>query len=776
MASWQDPSEGYTTFSGQQSDLFSLKQTYDEVILAADAAKTFVANAWVSDASTALQANVQAYRDSIPDIKAVLESARQALITYKASLTAVANSQGHYLTEYHTMDRLLQHTDRDPWVDPVGAADDKVDRVNHWLRFEAAKYELERLYSQRREADGVVIAALSASMPASWTDTSAAFAAAGVTQSVLLSSSQSEDAMLDLAQRMLDGDMSDENVAALTGLLSVWSGSSTTMSTFFKDLGGGNVAQLIDMLGNRMSKVSEAYGELDDTDQATLTLANYIRAGLSSGAEGWDQTYANEFARELLTGNSDYFEGRLNYASGDPSVYSAQYQAVSFLFSDPHGNPMPEELSLGAAIMVDELEDRGMANSSQLVNWVNPEVGVGAGVFGFYTEDGVYTGDMAQMDLAGRVFESLGLYPDSSLEFLTTGDGRIEYWFGERDWSYGDGFAGPGGLWAGAAAVDGPESALAASEIMWALSENPSFASENVSEMGSAKLAIAISYDLATMTEFATSPPEKWDPESGQFMVTLFGEDSATATPAVDVGVLATILGVTGAHDTGAAILQGAASDYQQGYFDYGMANPEDFQEALRRANSLQGAIDGAGIGEQLAAAERSDTRREEMIDSISTLVGIIPLPSVGGLVVEGGSFVLDLIQNSVVAVGTEGITGLAMGGPADYNAALLSTEVTGVELKDARAYANGVALWNYLQSPAAAEYVDASGIPTPEAQRPTESDAAFIARSNLWYETNKEDLNTAARLAFEDDNFELKVVLGAYTAYAGDAEGEVNK
>ena len=242
MASWQNPAEGYTTFSSAASDLMGIKTAYDGVITVADTGKSSIATAWTGEGSTVLQSNVQVFRDSIPPIQEVLDSAKQAIEDYKTTLDSIAQSAEPWLTQYNNMNHLLNQPDRNVFTDPAGATEDAADRVVNFVRFNEAQIALQGLYTQRRSADSAVIAALAASMPDSWADQSAAFTSAGITQSMLLSATDSEQAMIDLAQRMLDGDMSDENIAALTGLLSVWNGNATTMSNFFQTLGGGNAA------------------------------------------------------------------------------------------------------------------------------------------------------------------------------------------------------------------------------------------------------------------------------------------------------------------------------------------------------------------------------------------------------------------------------------------------------------------------------------------------------------------------------------------------------
>ena len=766
MASWQNPAEGYTTFSSAASDLMGIKTAYDGVITVADTGKSSIATAWTGEGSTVLQSNVQVFRDSIPPIQEVLDSAKQAIEDYKTTLDSIAQSAEPWLTQYNNMNHLLNQPDRNVFTDPAGATEDAADRVVNFVRFNEAQIALQGLYTQRRSADSAVIAALAASMPDSWADQSAAFTSAGITQSMLLSATDSEQAMIDLAQRMLDGDMSDENIAALTGLLSVWNGNATTMSNFFQTLGGGNAAQLIDQLSREMSYESKTLQELGDGDQAILTLADYIRSGLSTGSENWTPEYADTFMRDMLTGNVEYFEARKNDSS-DPSGFSAQAQAVSFYFSDPERCPMPEPLATAAAELVDEIEREGGSNS--LLNFVNPDSGIGANVFGLYSLDGEYTGEMSQMDLPGRVFETLGLYPDASLEFLTADEDRVDYWFGERDWSYADGFAGPGGLWMGAAAVPGEDSAATAAAIMAALGENPTFTSENLSDQGAANLAGAIAIDLPGMVEYSTTNgSEGVDP--GAYLITLFGSGSETFTPGVSMDVLAEILGVVGATDPGAIIINETATNYQNAYYAYGLSDPAAFNEAMRQSNALQGVIDGAGIGETIAAADRSDERREQMIDDISMLVGAIPIPAVSGVIVNGGLTILDYTQELLVSAGEDALLGTLSGN--EYNEALTNAGATETTLAEAREFANGANLYTYLQTNAGPG-LDLSAIEAPPTRDQFSSDEAFINGANSWYQDNKPELDAAGQTAFNNPYFELDIVLQAYTAQVGDAEGE---
>lgn len=781
MADWRDPAAGYNTFAGSQSDLMLTKQAYDDITLVADSASSTIAAAWHAPASQAMQARLLAFRNTIPEIQNVLLTARQAVVAYKTALDTIRSAQDTWLTQYNNANHQLSNLHvRNPLLDPVGAAEDLAEQARYRTLRVEAMLRLQQLYGRRREADATVIAALNSATPRSWADTRSAFAAAGITQETLLSSSKSKEAMLDLARRMIDGDMSDENVAALSGLLSVWGNSQTTMSSFFARFGGANTAQLIDRLAEKMSFTSGAYGELEDSDYAILTLANRIRSGLSLGAQDWGQEFSNGFMRDMLTGASDYWDNRLVNAGGDPAAYSARIQAVAFLFADPDGSPMPEKLAFGAALMVDELENKDHPNSSNLVNWVNPEVAVGAGVFGMYTPEGVYTGEMSQMDLAGRVFETLGLYPESSLEFLMGGDDRIEYWFGERDWSYGDGFAGPGALWLGAAQVEGADSASVASEIMWELFENEYLVSENVTGEGAAYLAGAISIDLAGMVEFATTNGTDDVPRNASELVTLLGAANPSVTPTVSTDVLAVLLGVAGVHPEGAMILQHTADQWQQAYFAYGMSDPSAFMEAVRLSSTLQGVIDGSGIGETLAAAERSDIRREETVEAIMTLIGLVPVPGLsqvfsggGKIVFEYGTEILvDSLGDIALAVGLDSIAGLAIGGTADYNAALISTGLTETALAHAREFANGANLYSFI----AASGGDISGIEAPPVRQPGETAEAFVVRADAWYSAAEPALNAAGASALGNEYFELDKILEPYKTQVDSSAWKINR
>ena len=767
MATWHDPSAGYNTFSGSVTDLMTKRTKWGNALTATNTQKAAIAAAWTADASTALQANVQAFADTLPGIRSTLLNAHTALEDYKDALDSIRKAQTHWVTQYDNANWQLNQPDRNVFVDPVGAANDAADRVVNLARFHEARYQLDVLYGRRSNADNTLIAALATAMPATWADTSAGFASNGITQSMLLSSSQSKEAMLDLAQRMIDGNMSQENINALSGLLSVWGNSQTTMSQFFSSLGGSNSARLIDMLGEEVSMAAGAYGMLGDGDQAILTLADRLQSGLSVGSQNWGQDFANGFVDDMFNGDPEYWARRELDSGVDPSSYSAKAQAIAFLFSDPATSPMSETLTVAVAEMVDVLEREGGLQT--LVNYTPQDAGIGAGVFGLY-EDGVYTGELSQMDLPGRVFETMGLYPDSALEFLTADDERIDYWFGERDWSASDGFAGPGGLWLGAATVAGPESAGVASSIMAALSGNPSFLSEYLSDRGAANLAGAISIDLPGMVEYATTAGSEGASEGPQ-TITLFGESSKTDTPGVSMSVLADILGVVGATDPGAIILNETATNYQTAYIAYGLSDPAAFTEALRQSNALQGVIDGAGIGETIASADRSDTRREEMIAAVSMLVGAIPIPGVSGLAVEGGVVILDFAQNLLIGAGENALFGL-MGG-SEYSAALLSAGVSETTLAEAREFANGTALYSYLQTPDASALVGPLGIDTPPTREQYATDAAFIADANDWYQDNRPELDAAAKIALDNQYFELDIVLQPYTAQAGDAEGE---
>jgi uncharacterized protein YukE len=345
--------------------------------------------------------------------------------------------------------------------------------------------ELQRddLVARRQSADRVAADALRAAPVADWTVVGAAMAAAGMTRPEQFTTLAVRDALVELSEQVLDGD--PDAVAGLTALLAAWGGSATLMSQYLDTLGGAKTVEVLDLLGD------EIYAGRMDQDGG-LGLALALRSALALASTTWSSTKARSFARDLFNA---------------PEAASV----VGFLFAGAGTAPMGERLTVAAADLIDERE----------------RLGVGAW-FAALPGGGLVLANLADPDHAGRavdpastVLETLGRYPDAALAWLTDGgdadDGfpRIDFWFGERDWS-GDEFVGITALWDGMqTATGGPMThpvydpatwdALAAANanVFQALADNHAFIAEHTSIEAQTHLVEAIAAQLPLLTENA---------------------------------------------------------------------------------------------------------------------------------------------------------------------------------------------------------------------------------------------------------------------------------
>jgi len=633
MATWHDPAQGYNTFSSAQSDLYAAKQKYDDVILVADAGKSFIDGAWKADGSTVLQANVQTFRDTLPDIQEVLLEARQALIDYHDNLSSIATSAEPWRTQYNNMNYLLNQDDRNLFQDPVGAAQDALDRVQNLAKFDEAKWELQRLYNRRRAADSVVISALSASMPASWADTSAGFAAAGITQSMLLSSTGAKDAMLELATRLAGSSLNDENaedVAALAAMYDVFGDNKNVMAQFYRELGGKATVELVEAIGEKMPNNIE----LDVAD----ALARQIREGLSLASSGWTQSNGASFAKSMF--------------EADRGAWSS----IGYLFNDPLNAPLGETTAIAAAGIVDEIERAG----GSVFQYGSMMGGTNLSYLDYPEDDDEY---LRVQDASGPIFSTLGTYPDAAFDFLSdpdVGADRVQYWYEDRQNYDPDKFQGVSDLWLGAE-VAGPhdgmtqddfdrESANLTSRVLNSLVDNQYFVPENISNSASASLGGVFMVNIEAFTEYPINlAPDTY--VEGVSIERQLANGESYWSPGVSGVDMSVFLARAGSHPEGAGIITDGVAAYQQ--ILLGIAaesgDPAQMYEAFNKVTALQAAVDGADMGSVIDSAVRSDERTEQMMDTIRDIVGLIPVKGASEILVDGGIWVFDVAQDKLI-------------------------------------------------------------------------------------------------------------------------------
>jgi hypothetical protein len=328
-------------------------------------------------------------------------------------------------------------------------------------------------------------------------------------------------------------------------------------------------------------------------------------------------------------------------------------------------------------------------SSMQYGNWTDYSPNAGGRTLAFLEGETTGLDGNRVDDLAGRIFSTLGTYPDAALDWLTSteddpfgdgdlGAGRIDYWYGERDWSAnttGDGFEGPSALWAGAQqAAGGPADAThtynpetwqrvaeLTTQVVTALTGNDSFLPENLTSIGQVRLAEGISLSMPYFSENIS----EGDPTTRNDLFIqdlLIGTDEQRPIPNVSQELLAQLLG-TATWSDGETPSAGA-----------------DVIADSERVVELQGWLDGSPAGAALGEAARHDAAVQAAIDGVSTVVGLIPIPAVGDVLVAGGSVAIDIAQSAVIGGISDWGSGQATAAWGNSHEALLQEQQNSAE------------------------------------------------------------------------------------------------
>ncbi|PRA82273.1 DUF6571 family protein [Microbacterium sp. MYb66] len=601
----------------------------------------------------AVQAALTAYATEVDRIRVATTAAHQSYATGYATWKTAQQEDSPFLPSAFTFNAPNPTLQAGLWV-PSGSEPGLYD-----MRMAAQK--LRTLATERETADSTLVTALQPPASQRWDQMQSALSAAGIDDIDDLTYDNLGDAFANLADEIAEGDVTDENVQALQDFFSVWGDDTFVMSQFFLEVGGENTVSMIDNLGD--AAITEGFDPA-----AALALATMIRGGLSTGSQIWMPSTSSDFAESMLEGAS--------------STVGGAVAAIGFLFSDEKNNPLGVNLTVAMADEIDRIERDPM--SMQNGGWYDTSPNAGGR---FLAElEGETTGlDQNRVDdLAGRVFSTLGTYPDAALDWLTaTGDdpygegdlgpGRVEYWFGDRDWSAegsGDGFEGPGALWAGAQqAAGGPADAThtynpetwervaeLTTQVVRELTSNESFLPENLTSIGQVRIAEGISVAMPYFSEnLSESDPRTASALSIQDA--LIGTTDPRSIPNVTQAQLSQLLGTATWSDgdspsAGADVIAQSVRQYQDALIalaDIAPPGSAFAADALERVVELQGWLDGSTEGAALGEAGRHDAAVQEAIDGVSTVVGLIPIPAVGDILVEGGSVAIDVVQDAVI-------------------------------------------------------------------------------------------------------------------------------
>lgn len=601
----------------------------------------------------AVQSALSAYATEVDRIRVATTAAHQAYATGYATWKAAEQEDSPFLPSAFTPNAPNATLGSNLWV-PSGNKPGLYD-------MRMAAQQLRTLADQRETADSTLTTALQPPASARWDQMQSALSAAGIDDIDDLTFENLGDAFANLADEIAEGDVTDENVQALQDFFSVWGEDTFVMSQFFLEVGGESTVSMIDNLGD--AAITEGFDPA-----AALALATMIRGGLSTGSQIWMPSTSSDFADSLLEGAS--------------STVGGAVAAIGFLFSDEKNNPLGVNLTVAMADEIDRIERDPM--SMQNGGWYDTSPNAGGRFLAQLEGETTGLNGNRVDDLAGRVFSTLGTYPDAALDWLTAtgedpygdgdlGPGRVEYWYGDRDWSAdgsGDGFEGPGALWAGAQqAAGGPADAThtynpetwdrvaeLTTQIVRELTTNESFLPENLTSIGQVRIAEGISVAMPYFSEnLSESDPRTASALSIQDA--LIGTTDPRSIPNVTQAQLSQLLGTATWSDgdspsAGADVISQSVRQYQDALIalaDFAPPGSAFAADALERVVELQGWLDGSGEGAALGEAGRHDAAVQEAIDGVSTVVGLIPIPAVGDVLVEGGSVAIDVVQDAVI-------------------------------------------------------------------------------------------------------------------------------
>ena len=688
MAQWDElhPGRGSTGAANDAATRVSNRSTGTETVRTAlaNAATATTEAIWAGDAGAAFRTSLTKPQTLCDELKTEFSAVQTALTAYATEVDRirVATTAAHqaYATGYATWKAAEQEESLFPLSTYTFNAPNPTLQPGLFVpsgtkpglsEMRAAANQLKTLATQRQAADDALVAALAPPASSRWDAMQSALNFAGIDDIDDLTYDNLGDAFANVADEIAEGDLTDENVQAMQDFFDVWGDDTFVMSQFFLEVGGENTVSMIDNLGDAVM--------VDGLAGATaLALATSIRGGLSTGSQIWMPSTSSDFAESMLTGASSSVGGAV--------------AAIGFLFSDEKNHLLGVNLTVAMADEIDRIERD--PSSMQYGNWTDFSPNAGGRTLAFL--EGEQTGlDGTRVDdLAGRIFSTLGTYPDAALDWLTStdddpfgdgdlGTGRVDYWFGERDWSAnttGDGFEGPSALWAGAQQAAGgpadathtynPETwervAALTSDVVRSLIENESFLPENLTSIGQVRLAEGISLSMPYFAEAATES----DDLSGtrdSIQTILIGTDLERTIPDVSPDQLAQLLGTASWSDgetssAGAQAITASVQQYQDALITLAdLRGDADFtQEAITRVVALQSWLDGAPAGTDLAEATRHDAAVQAAIDGVSTVVGLIPIPGLGDVLVQGGSTLIDIGQDVVVGQVTEFAEGQA--------------------------------------------------------------------------------------------------------------------
>lgn len=628
MALWtvENPGDGDTdTVAAQSAELRSLAAILENAVIRYDEAVAAVSSqVWGGQSARSwrdLAADVRGRQDALHRelhdrartldryLNAVEDIAQRA-VTHQRSLREALDvkADGRPATPNSLQRAFLS----DSQEDAIAQRQATYDRA--CAEEQTAMTHLRNLSQEREEADQALRAALTPLNDERWLALGGLMLDLGITTPSRITTDNLGDgfarAVLDLIEG--DRDWDDEEWEAFASFLSAFSDDDDVMRAFYDELGPERTVDLFSLLAVR-AMTDDAAG-----DQA-WAIALSLREGLATASMTWTPGYADRFAAGMCV-------------IGAPPV-------ITFIFGDPHGSPMGAEFARAFADIMDDAHRLGAD-----AEWLQ------SGPLGQGLLARMEAADAsAPAGLVPAIFQTLAQYPDTLAGWLGEGCDphadprhaypRIDYWFSQHDWvGEGDGFSTPTLMWAGLQGATGgpcdptsfdPEvwRSLAAynSAIAAALTAHPQALVENFSLDAQFNLSAALGQMLPLLAECTLDANPKGD-TLGRLLTFPGGE--ALWVPDITKGALGVLFGIAGSSPDGYEGLNAVISQYQTALYGAALdGSGYDPNKALTLIAQLQGYLDGATEGAQIGAYQRSQEQREAMIENLSDLVGLIPIP-----------------------------------------------------------------------------------------------------------------------------------------------------
>ncbi len=553
-------------------------------------------------------------------------------------------AQWHSTTP-HTVDVVPGMAEEDLWALQAGFTPGTVCMgESPWVAWNAQRERLEsdvRYWTgeYQRASQGCVTALRHVKDPSvwSWWTQFTSSVASGRYEDFGVSKDQrsSVEAIM-LVGRLVDGNLDQAGTTRLEQLLVGLSTSPKAAATFWTAVGGTRALGLLMVLDQRASVHDDGAGSAH-----SLVLA--VRESLSAGTQQWDAGQATSFVDAMWEGM-----GRDNLS----------LHAVSFLFNRPDQYPMGLEFTVAVANKFDSWE-RNPAGAHP-----GPAFSSGArgGLIEIAQQESIVLGHEPEQanDPMGRVFSTLALTHDASLHWFTepgddscskgqsTGAARIEYWFGQRPW-HQDHFTGIAATWDSAMLTHGGvHSADTTSDVYKSQTELTShifhalgrrddalFGPDLLSDPAAESMAKAISGALPWLVETAGTAGDAYEGSPTAVEVQFFEAGAVTWMPSVHGADAAKVWGTVGGNDHGLFVLSEAVYSYQIKALAFAIGSDQTgatWENALERFMKLDGFHQGSVGGVQELQARIRDEKFSAVMDKMSLVADLVPLPAASKL------------------------------------------------------------------------------------------------------------------------------------------------